>query len=106
MATLVIRSGDDYAGFGALKDNATLDMLYVSPHYAGEGVGTMLADSLERLAAGRGAAAIEVQSSETAVMFFEARGYVASSRNLVPVDDQWLTNTTLAKKLAPDAAKP
>jgi putative acetyltransferase len=99
MVTLVVQVDSDYAGFASLKDNGTIDMLYVSPHYAGEGIGTTLAETLERLAAGRGAKEITVASSETAVMFFEARGYIASSRNLVPVDNQWLSNTTLTKKL-------
>ena len=105
MTTLVVQIGGDYAGFGALKDNTKLDMLYVSPHYAGEGVGTALCDTLERLAGGRGATEITVDSSETAVMFFEKRGFIASSRNLMPVDDQWLSNTTLVKKLGIQAAK-
>jgi putative acetyltransferase len=100
MTTLVIKVGSDYGGFASLKDNTALAMLYVNPHYVGEGIGTALADAVERLAAARGAKEITVGSSETAVMFFEARGYIASSRNLVPVDDQWLTNTTLVKKLA------
>jgi putative acetyltransferase len=103
MTTLVIQVGGDYAGFGSLRDNAVLDMLYVSPHYAGEGIGTTLCDTLERLAAGRGTTEISVDSSETAVMFFEARGYVASKRNLIPIDDQWLSNTTLVKKLGVEA---
>jgi putative acetyltransferase len=105
MTTLVVMVGTDYGGFAALKDNAVLDMLYVNPHYAGEGIGTTLADTLERLAAGRGAKDITVESSETAVMFFEARGYVANRRNMLPVGDQWLTNTTLTKKLGDSAKK-
>jgi putative acetyltransferase len=100
MVTLVIMVDGDYGGFAALKDNTVLEMLYVSPHYAGEGVGTALVETMERLATARGSKDLTVNSSETAVMFFEARGYVASSRNLVPVDDQWLSNTTLVKKLA------
>jgi putative acetyltransferase len=105
MVTLVIQVDSDYAGFASLKDNTVIDMLYVSPHYAGEGIGATLVETLERLAAGRGAKDITVASSETAVMFFEARGYVASSRNLVPIDDQWLSNTTLIKKLGTETGK-
>jgi putative acetyltransferase len=100
MTTLVVKVDSDYGGFASLQDNATLAMLYVNPHYAGEGIGTALADTIERLAVGRGATTLTVASSETAVMFFEARGYVASQRNLLPVDDQWLTNTTLIKQLS------
>jgi putative acetyltransferase len=106
MVTLVVMVDGDYAGFASLKDNTVLDMLYVSPHYAGEGVGTALVETMERLATARGSKDLTVNSSETAVMFFEARGYIASSRNLIPIDDQWLSNTTLVKKLGPDAAKP
>jgi putative acetyltransferase len=97
--TLVVMIDGDYAGFASLKDNTVLEMLYVSPHYAGEGVGTTLVETMERLATARGSKDLTVNSSETAVMFFEARGYIASSRNLVPIDDQWLSNTTLVKQL-------
>ena len=103
--TLVVQIDGAYAGFASLKDNTVLDMLYVHPWHAGEGVGTALADALERIAAARGAKAITVDASDTAAIFFEGRGYVATHRNSVPVDDQWLTNTTMRKELAP-AARP
>jgi putative acetyltransferase len=99
MVTLVVEADGQYAGFGSLKDNSTLDMLYVHPYFAGQGVGTALADALEALAAARGAAAITVDASDTAQPFFEARGYVAMHRNSVPREDLWLTNTTMKKEL-------
>jgi putative acetyltransferase len=105
MVTLVVMIDGDYAGFASLKDNTVLEMLYVSPHYAGEGVGAALVETMERLATARGAKELTVASSETAVMFFEARGYIASSRNLIPIDDQWLSNTTLVKTLGAEPAK-
>lgn len=101
MVTLVVQIEGEYAGFGALKDNRVLDMLYVHPYHAGAGVGTALCDALERIAAARGATEITVDASETAQPFFEDRGYVATRRNSVPIDDQWLTNTTMVKKLTP-----
>ncbi len=97
--TLVVEMDGELAGFASLKDNTILDMLYVHPYTAGVGIGTALADALERLAAARGAKAITVDASESAVAFFEARGYVATARNAVPIDDQWLTNTTMTKSL-------
>lgn len=102
--TLVVQVEGEYLGFGSLKDNKILDMLYVHPHYAGEGVGTAICDALEKLAAARGAEAISVEASETAVLFFEARGYTPMQRNSVPVDDLWLTNTTMKKDLQPKPA--
>ncbi len=99
MVTLVVEVDGQYAGFGSLKDNSTLDMLYVHPYFAGQGVGTALAEALETLAAARGATALTVDASETAQPFFEGRGYVAMHRNSVPREDQWLTNTTMKKEL-------
>lgn len=101
MLTLVIQVGDEYAGFGALKDNRVLDMLFVHPYHAGQHVGTALADALERIAAARGASEITVESSDTAQPFFEDRGYVAVERRMVPRDDQWLAATTMKKQLSP-----
>lgn len=105
MVTLIVMVDGDYAGFVSLKNNAVLEMLYVSPHYAGEGIGTTLVETMERLATARGSKELTVNSSETAVMFFEARGYIANSRYLIPIDDQWLSNTTLIKKLGAEAGK-
>ncbi len=99
MVTLVVQIEGEHAGFASLKDNTVLDMLYVHPFHAGEGVGSALCDALERIAAARGASEITVDASETAAPFFEDRGYVATRRNSVPVEDQWLTNTTMSKKL-------
>lgn len=97
MVTLIVKVDGEYAGFGALKDNSTLDMLYVHPYFAGQGVGSTIADALERLAKSRGAEAVTVDASDTAEEFFQRRGYVAQHRNSVPRGDEWLTNTTMKK---------
>jgi len=100
MVTLIVQVDGEYLGFASLKNNTVLDMLYVHPYATGRGVGTTLVDALERLAAARGAKEITVEASETAQPFFAARGYVPGRRNLVPIEDQWLSNTTMTKKLA------
>lgn len=97
--TLVVHMEGEHVGFAALKDNKVIDMLYVHPHHAGEGIGSALCDALERIAAARGAEAITVEASETAVLFFEGRGYVPMKRNSIPIGDLWLTNTTMRKEL-------
>ncbi len=99
MVTLVVQVDGEYAGFASLKDNKTFEMLYVHPYFAGQGVGTTLADAVERLAQGRGATEITVEASDTAVPFFESRGYEATQRNMVPREELWLTNTTMKKRL-------
>ena len=101
MLTLVVQIEGEYAGFAALKDNSHIDMLFVHPYFVGQGIGTTLADALERIAAARGTAHVTVDASETAEPFFTERGYVAFRRNSVPLDDQWLANTTMRKELVP-----
>lgn len=103
--TLVVQLDGEYLGFGSLKDNKTIDMLYVHPDYSGEGVGSALVEALEKIAGARGAEAITVDASDTAVPFFEHRGYTAMQRNSIPLDDQWLSNTTMVKRLAESKAK-
>ncbi len=98
--TLIVHVEGEHAGFASLtKDNKFLDMLYVHPHHAGQGVGTALCDAMEKIAAARGSETLSVDASETAVLFFEARGYAPIQRNSVPVGDEWLTNTTMTKQL-------
>lgn len=99
MVTLVVQVDGEYAGFASLKNNDSFEMLYVHPHFSGQGIGSVLADAIERLAKGRGAKEITVESSDTAEPFFEGRGYVATQRNMVPRDDLWLPNTTMKKRL-------
>ena len=102
--TLVVQVDGEHLGFASLKDNTVLDLLYVHPHYAGEGIGTALCDAIEKIAAARGAESLTVEASETAVLFFEGRGYVPTKRNSIPIGDLWLTNTTMKKELKPKPA--
>lgn len=90
-------------GFASLAGANKVDLLYVHPAAAGQGVGQLLIDALEKLAGARGADKLIVDASDTARGFFEKRGYVAQQRNSISVGDEWLANTTLHKQLA---AKP
>jgi putative acetyltransferase len=72
----------------------------VHPSVAGQGVGAMLCDALERLAGARGTSTLSVDASDNAVEFFRKRGYVAKQRNSVTVQGEWLANTTMQKTLA------
>jgi putative acetyltransferase len=87
-------------GFVALEGTSHIDMLYVHPAAAGQGVGAMLADAVEKLAGARGATALTVDASDTARDFFARRGFVAQQRNTISVRDEWLANTTMKKMLA------
>ena len=103
--TLVATLEGSPVGFASLAGKDKIDMLYVHPAVAGQGVGAMLADALEKLAGGRGAASLSVDASDTARGFFEKRGYVAQQRNTISVGEEWLANTTLQKQLAKGGAQ-
>jgi len=78
-------------------------MLYVHPSATGQGVASMLCDALEKLAGGRGAKRLTVDASDNAQPFFAKRGYVATQRNTVTINGEWLANTTMQKMLGADA---
>jgi len=102
--TLVATLQNSPVGFAALKGADHIDMLYVHPGAAGQGVASMLCEALEKLAGGRGAKSLTVDASDNAQPFFAKRGYVAKQRNSVTVNGEWLANTTMQKTLAESAA--
>ena len=98
--TLVATIAGDPVGFAALKDNEVIEMLYVHPSVAGQGVGALLYEALEKLAAARGAKRLVADVSDTAEDFFRRRGFLPQRRNTIPVEDEWLANTTMEKRFA------
>jgi putative acetyltransferase len=104
--TLVATLGGSVVGFVSLKGAEQLDLIYVHPAVAGQGIGAMLCDAVERLAAARGTARLTADASDTARGFFEHRGYVAQRRNTVSVGDEWLATTTMEKPLTPKGTTP
>lgn len=104
--TLLVEVDGEILGFASLAAGKEIDMLYVHPYAVGQGVGTTLLDALERIAAARGAHATTVDASDTALDFFERRGYAAVKRNTFQIDDVWVTNTTMLKPLEPLMAAP
>jgi putative acetyltransferase len=87
-------------GFASLEGPERIDMLYVHPAAAGHGVGSMLIDALEKLAAARGAKRLTADVSDSAHDFFKQRGFAPTQRNTVPLGNEWLANTTMEKQLA------
>ena len=101
----VLARGMTQIGFAALKGNDHIDMLYVHPNAAGQGVGALLCDALEKLAGARGTTGLSVDASDTAGEFFRKRGYVAQQRNSVSINGEWLANTTMKKTLGSGGAQ-
>jgi len=103
--TLIATLQNSPVGFASMKGTDHIRMLYVHPSAAGQGVGSMLCDALEKLAGGRGAKKLTVEASDNAEPFFAKRGYVANQRNTVTINGEWLANTTMQKTLASDTPK-
>ncbi|SFI86556.1 GNAT family N-acetyltransferase [Bradyrhizobium sp. Gha] len=97
--TLIATLNGSPVGFASLRGPDHIRMLYVHPAVSRQGIATMLVDALEKLAGGRGAAALTVDASDTAQNFFAKRGYTAQQRNSVTMNDEWLANTTMKKTL-------
>jgi putative acetyltransferase len=94
------------AGFASFKGGEEIDMLYVDPEFARQGVGGALVDALSKLAEARGAKRLTAEASDAAKPLFERQGFTAQKRNLVHVGDQWLANTTMTKTFGAASAPP
>lgn len=101
--TLIASLQSSPVGFASLRGTDHIDLLYVHPGAARQGVASLLCEALEKLAGARGATSLTVDASDTAAEFFTKRGYIAMQRNSVSIDGEWLANTTMKKTLA-DAA--
>jgi putative acetyltransferase len=86
-------------GFASLAGPERLDTFYVHPAAAGQGVGSMLVDAIEKLAAARGAKRLIADVSDSAQDFFRHRGFLPRQRNSMTVGDEWVANTTMEKQL-------
>lgn len=87
-------------GFIALEGRDHVEMLYVYPRLARQGVGSLLYDAIEKLARGRGATQIVVDASDTARPFFEIKGFEPQHRETVEIGDCWLGRTRMKKAIA------
>ena len=102
--TLVALVAGDVVGFASLRGQDHIDLLYVDPQTARQGVATTLCDALEKLAGARGATKLSVDASDTARGFFEKRGYQPLQRQTVDCFGEWLGNTAMEKRLAANDA--
>jgi putative acetyltransferase len=102
--TLVATMDGAPVGFASLRNNEHIDMLYVHPAVARQGVASSLVDALEKLARARGTMTMTVDASDTAKPFFDRHGYTAQQRNAIAVGNEWLGNVSMRKALP--AAQP
>ena len=86
-------------GFISLDSATDIGLFYVHPAVAGQGAGRMLYDAIEKISVARGTPHLAVDASDTARPFFEHRGFTAEQRNTVSAGNEWLSNTSMKKKL-------
>ena len=98
--TLIATMEGSPVGFITLDAPTDIGLFYVHPAVAGQGAGRMLYEAVEKISAARGTPHLNVDASDTARDFFSHRGFTAEQRNTVSVGNEWLSNTTMKKKLA------
>ena len=99
--TLVATVEGSAVGFIALQNNELIELFHVHPAVAGQGIGTMLYDAIEKLATARGAGRLVAEVSDNALPFFQKHGFQPQRRNTLSLGDEWLGTTTMEKRLAP-----
>ena len=104
--TLIATMQGQPVGFISLDAPTEIGLFYVHPAVAGHGAGKLLYDAVEKLSASRGTPHLEVDASDSAREFFASRGFTAEQRNSVSVGNEWLSNTTMKKRLAANEGKP
>ena len=104
--TVIATMQGSAVGFISLDNPTDIGLFYVHPAVAGQGVGRMLYDAVEKLAASRGISHLTVDASDTSREFFARRGFAAEQRNSISVGNEWLSNTTMKKSLAGKERKP
>ncbi|WP_457091078.1 N-acetyltransferase family protein [Microvirga sp. P5_D2] len=97
--TLVATVEGSPVGFIALKDNELIAFLYVHPAVAGQGIGTMLYDAVEKLAGARNAPRLVGEVTDNAQPFFQKHGFQPQRRTTLSLGDEWLATTTMEKRL-------
>lgn len=99
MLTLVATEDGEIVGFASLKGPDHIEMIYVDPEFARQGVGATLLDAIEKIAQGRGAAKLTAEVSDTAKPLFDRRQFVAEQRIVKQLDEEWLGATSMSKAL-------
>lgn len=101
MLTLLATQDGEIVGFASLKGVDHIEMIYVAPDHARQGVATVLMEALEKIARARGATKLTADVSDTAKPLFDRRKFASQRRNIKQIDDEWLGNTTMSKTLGP-----
>jgi len=86
-------------GFGNVNGTGYFDCLYIHKNYQRMGVGTLIADEIEKYFCRNGIHMATTDASITAKPFFEKRGYIVEKEQKVACRGQLLTNFKMHKIL-------
>lgn len=89
--TFVVLVDGHVAGFGDVTDAGLVDMLFVHPDYAGQGLARLILEAVIRRAREKGLARLHTHASRTARPVFERLGFVTDGLN----DPNWIRGHNL-----------
>lgn len=98
--TFVAETNGVIAGFVAYTSCGTIDLLYVHPRFARQGVALNLLTAVENEMDTLGVSSISADVSDTARAVFEKAGYTFVRRNTVQRSGVELQNTSMEKQLS------
>jgi putative acetyltransferase len=90
---------EDVVGFVDLETDGHIDLLYVAPAAAGQGVARALVETAEALAPSSGARRLYAEASETARPLFERLGFSVTARRDFEVAGVPIHNWAVEKPL-------
>lgn len=97
--TRLVAVTETVAGFIDVEADGHIDLLYVAPAAAGQGVARILLETAEALAPLSGAARLHAEASETARPVFERLGYAVVARREFEVAGVPIHNWAVEKTL-------
>ena len=92
LTTLLAERAGKPIGFMALREDGYLDLAFVDPNFARQGVGRVLLDGLVIEARGLGLRRLWTEASLVARPFFEGRGWVVLCQQQVEKQGVEMTN--------------
>ncbi|MEL6284964.1 MAG: GNAT family N-acetyltransferase [Pseudomonadota bacterium] len=88
-------------GFIDLEPDGHIDLFYVAPDVAGQGVAKSLYNALETVAVRDGLERLYVEASEVAKGFFDRQGFIVSKRRDFDIQGVPIHNYAMEKTLGP-----
>ena len=82
--TLLATREGQLLGFGQIMPDYLINMLYVDPNAARQGVGSALVAVMERIARRHGAVSLYTRASHASRPLFQRAGFVPENRELIP----------------------